>query len=650
MHLIIKPSYKVSDPIEIKQIILIQQLTLFLTIAVNSGVIYMSRYSTNPRVGIVLLIAEIFFFISYLLARTGFHIIGAVICISTLSLIPMFNVHLSQDLSPGSILILLIWNILTILLSSALLPMSYTIGYSLLNALIIVSFPLLIQEITFHLIFIPLLFNIVSPVTILIITSHIISVEKLQNQEILEINRQLEIELEKKNQMHQKLAYSAYHDSLTDLPNRELLKNRISHAIEYSRRHKDRNYAVIFIDLDGFKGVNDTYGHHYGDHFLIEISKRLMEIIRAQDMVGRLGGDEFVILLEDIADPSEVLTILTRVISAIQEPLKIEGNIFYPTASFGVAMGREDYTNPENIIRNADIAMYRVKKSPSETRYAFFDPFMLESIQSERDLEQDMRHALESNGFTIHYQPIVHTGTKEIAGFEALLRWNHPQKGNISPGEFIPLAEKTGLINPIGYWVLNRVCQQIGTWNERYPDRRDFTVSVNISSRQFQDKGLLDKIRSIFERNETDPSRLKFELTESLLLDKPEMIKTILDPIREMGCQILIDDFGTGFSSLSYLHRLPIDILKVDKSFIQQMNEEKSTIVNTIISLAHSLNMPVIAEGVEQSRQWDLLEKLQCDFIQGFYFSKPVPAEAAEEFIKGSNPSDGNPLIHDFII
>ena len=635
-RVIFSPSAGVNGYYAQKQAALISQVSLFLAISINSGVIYMKDYSDNTSVWYVLITAEVGFIISYVLSRTKLFKAGGTLCVSVLCLIPLFDVYISNNHDYSSLMTLLIWNVLTILVSSSFFTMKTTMFYSLVNLLTIISFPVFLDDISLLDISVAFIFNIIMPFIILLFSRHKDLIEKNRVQEILGINAQLEDELQKKSDIQKELIYSASHDSLTNLPNRVILENRIQHAIEYMKRHEDKLFAVIFVDLDKFKVVNDTFGHQIGDSYLIDVSRRLSENIREQDMVARLGGDEFVILLEEITHISEVMRILTRLSSSIRTPMEIGGTVFHPSSSLGVYIGKNDTASPEDIIRYADIAMYRAKNDP-ETNYAFFDQEMLKVVEDRMGMEVDLRSALENDDFRVYYQPIVDTFTKEMVGFEALLRWAHPEKGMISPLDFIPIAEQTGLIVPIGYRVLSKVCQQINEWKIRFPERKSFYISVNLSARQFFDKGFILKLKTIIESFQIDPSMLRFELTESTIIDSTENVKNILDQIQNMGCQILIDDFGTGYSSLSYLHKLPIDILKVDKSFIDQLSCDKINIVNTIISLAHNLGMKVVAEGIEINNQLDLLSSMQCEYVQGYLFSKPLDPADAELFFQNEH-------------
>ncbi len=630
--LFLRPSRRVKREPERNQAFLTAQFSLFLTVFINTGVIYMSFFSTNPRVGLVLATAEGGFFLSYLLSRTRYFRFASLAVVIILSVIPLFNILLSSDRGQLAILTLLIWNTLTIIIAGFLLSPGLSRLFFFINILMIATFPLYVAGMTLSVIVLPLLFNIIIPLTATMLADHIRKQEKKQMEDILEVNRRLEKELNNKTVMERQLLYNATHDSLTKLPNLMILKNRIEHVMNYQRRHRENIYALLFLDLDRFKNINDTLGHRNGDFLLFEVGARLKESVREQDTVTRLGGDEFVILLEDVKGHSEVFPILQRLRDKISEPLELDDKTLHLSASVGVVMGREEYGDPEIIIRNADVAMNRAKKI-SGFSFEFFDNNMLDSVKSKLELESNLRLALEREEFLILYQPIIATGTEKTAGFEALIRWQDSKGNLVSPADFIPIAEETGLIIPMGYWIVEQVCAQVKSWQALHPDH-SFSVSINLSNKQFQDSRLVESIGEIMEKHRVAPESLKFELTESLIVENSRETNEQLSRLREMGCQILIDDFGTGYSSLSYLHALPIDILKIDRSFINRISDKKEDIVYTIINLAHSLSMKVVAEGVETREQFELIRMMNCEMVQGYFFSKPVDPERAEKFLR----------------
>ncbi len=629
----LKPSKKIKDVYEYKQAYLTTQLLLFLTIGINSGVIYMTYFSSNPQVGLVLFFSEILFLISYIISRTEYFYYAAILGISILSFIPVFNIIFSHDHSANAILLILIWNALTVIVSCALLPLHLILLFVCLNIISITLLPIIDRDITFNTITLPLIYNIIIPAGILIASMHRSRIEKDRIGEILEINNRLEGELIYKDTIQDRLTYNATHDLLTDLPNRIVLNDRIEHAIHSYKRYPDRNYAVIFIDFDRFKNINDTLGHQYGDLFLVEMSKRLLSSVREQDLVCRFSGDEFVILLEEIEDVAEVMRVINRLTGSIKERVSIEGHNLNSSASFGILIGKEEYVSSDDILRNADIAMYKAKKKKSGSSFEFFDEGMLESVKASLRIESELREAIENDEFIVYYQPILVTETQKVAGFEALIRWNKHDVGLIPPIDFIPIAESSGLIIPIGYKILRKVCEQIKYWAYNDNIEKDFYVSVNISSRQFQDSGFIHKIKSIIDDTEVMTSMLKFELTESLIIDDSLEVNEQLYQIKQLGIEMMIDDFGTGYSSLSYLHLFPIDILKIDKSFIEQLENDDSNIVNAIINLAHTLNLEVVIEGIETLEQYEIIQRMKCDYVQGYFFSKPVNFEKAGKML-----------------
>jgi diguanylate cyclase (GGDEF)-like protein len=449
------------------------------------------------------------------------------------------------------------------------------------------------------------------------------------------VNEELKVELTERKRIEKQLSYTSLHDPLTDLPNRVLFMDRVTHALERYKRNKEFKFAVFFVDLDRFKVVNDSMGHNIGDLLLIENSHRLKACLRSQDTVARLGGDEFVILLEDLEDLQDYKIVASRIQHSLDAPANLDGKMVFISVSMGIVLNDGRYERAEEMVRDADIAMYQAKKH-GRNRYEVFTPAMLDGMMTHFELENDLRKAVEHHEFVVYYQPIVNLGTRRIIGFEALLRWQHPTRGLTEPAEFIPTLEEMGLIVPVGYWVLEEACRQIHVWQTQYPASPPLTVSVNLSTRQCNQSDLVQKIAAILKKNKVDASSLKLELTESLIVEDFEFTSAILLQLRDMGVQVQIDDFGTGYSSLGYLHSLPIDALKIDRTFISQLGPAGSgtEIVRTILALAHGLGMKVIAEGVETSEQLSTLLSLDCELVQGFLFAKPVNPQEASSLLE----------------
>ena len=428
--------------------------------------------------------------------------------------------------------------------------------------------------------------------------------------------------------------HAAFHDALTGLPNRTLFSDRLRMAVERAKRDEDYHFAVIFIDLDRFKIVNDSLGHGIGDQLLIDLSRRLEHGTRAVDTVARLGGDEFAILQEDIASLADTTDLAERLQRSLREPFILDGHPFSTTASMGIAYSVAGYERPEEILRDADTAMYRAKAN-GKARHEVFDRSMHTRAVSVLTVEAELRQALEKNEIVPYFQPIIslHSGT--IAGFEALARWNHPSRGLVSPADFIPLAEETDLIIPIGYSILEQACERTVEWQNAY-DLPELSISVNLSGKQCRKATVVDNIEEILYSTGLDARSLKIEITETVVMEDMLATTEILDRLKAIGVNISIDDFGTGYSSLSYLHRFPFDFLKIDRSFVIAMTTERESraIVNTIIALAAGLGRSVIAEGVETAEQQRLLSELGCRFGQGYLFSKPVDSNSAAELLE----------------
>lgn len=431
------------------------------------------------------------------------------------------------------------------------------------------------------------------------------------------------------------LLYEAYHDALTGLPNRAWFVEQLEISLKNVKQGEGSLFGVLFLDLDRFKVINDSIGHMYGDQLLVEIAERLRRCLRPGDKVARLGGDEFTILLSDIQDVAEVIEVANRIQKEVAQPFKLSGYETFTTASIGIALSNGGYGKPEDLLRDADTAMYQAK-SAGKAQFVIFDKGMHARAMNLLHLETDLRRAIDREEFAIQYQPIVSLKTGKLCGFEALVRWHHPERGLISPDKFISVAEETGLIVPIGKWVLAEACTQMKTWEQYYSSDLPLLMSVNLSSKQFTHSELIEQIIQILQRTGISPRKLKLEITESVVMENVEAASQMLQQLRALGIELSIDDFGTGYSSLSYLHRLPIDTLKIDRSFVSriQENNENKEIVRTILLLAQNLGMGVIAEGVETKEQVEILRELNCEHAQGYFFSKPVDSDSARRLIQ----------------
>jgi diguanylate cyclase (GGDEF)-like protein len=427
---------------------------------------------------------------------------------------------------------------------------------------------------------------------------------------------------------------AAFHDALTGLPNRSLLTDQLRRAIRRTIEEENYNYGLLFLDMDRFKNINDSLGHVAGDRFLVMIARRLEKCVRPGDMVARLGGDEFAILLDHLSEFQDAVRVAERVQKELTRPFNLNGHEVYTTASIGITLSTIGYEHPENVLRDADTAMYRAKEN-GKARHEVFDTVMHARAVALLQLESDLRRAVERGELRVHYQPIVNIETEKIAGFEALARWQHPERGLVSPAEFIPVAEETGLIVEIGQWVLHESCRQMSEWQRLSPVFRPLTMSVNLSSKQFTQPDLIERIKQTLHETDFDPRCLKLEITESVVMQSAETASFMLKQLRALGVQVSIDDFGTGYSSLSYLHRFPVNTLKIDRFFIGKMGagDENAEIVRTIITLASNLGMEVIAEGIETAEQLTQLRALKCEYGQGYFFSKPLKGEDAEALL-----------------
>jgi diguanylate cyclase (GGDEF)-like protein len=420
------------------------------------------------------------------------------------------------------------------------------------------------------------------------------------------------------------LTHQAFHDPLTGLANRVLFLDRVGHALTLGRRQQ-QSLAVLFLDLDDFKVVNDSLGHAAGDRLLSAIAGRLLTCVRDSDTVARIGGDEFAILVEDATDDHGATMVAERIAAALQRPILVQSQEVFMSASIGIATATEE-TAAADLLRNADMAMY-VAKSQGKGRFERFEPRMYAAARERLELQADLRQALErGDQFTIHYQPIVWLRTGEVTGVEALVRWMHPTRGLLLPLQFIPVAEETGLIAPLGAWVVREACRQVQEWQRGRPAGSPLTLTVNISGYQLQSDGVVDDIRGALAESGLDPSHLVLEITESVLMQHSDTMLERLRALKAIGVRLAIDDFGTGYSSLGYLQRFPIDILKIDKAFVDdvQSSGTESALVRAIIALGDTLRIQTIAEGIELQRQLAGLQAMGCELGQGFFLARPV--------------------------
>jgi diguanylate cyclase (GGDEF)-like protein/PAS domain S-box-containing protein len=432
----------------------------------------------------------------------------------------------------------------------------------------------------------------------------------------------------------EKLLHDALHDGLTGLPNRSLFMDRLGQALAFQQRRSDYRFAVLFLDVDRFKTVNESLGHTHGDVLLVQIARRLREMARPGDTVARLGGDEFALLLGDFTDPEEPVRAAESMQEALSAPYDLNGTEVFATASIGVAVGSREYSRPEELLRDADTAMYRAKDL-GRARHALFQPAMHAHAQAQLQLDTDLRRAIEREELRLRYQPVVSLFTGQITGCEALIVWQHPTRGPIPPGDFIPTAEETGLIVPIGRWALAQACMDAKAWNDALARSPGVSVSVNLSAKQLVRPELLEDVRGALERSGLDARRLRLEVTESVIMENAGPAALLLSQLKALSVGLLLDDFGTGYSSLSYLHNFRFDTLKIDRSFVARLEQsgKQAEIVRTIVGLARALQMEVVAEGVENAAQAQQLQALRVDSAQGYWFSRALDAKAFQDLL-----------------
>jgi diguanylate cyclase (GGDEF)-like protein/PAS domain S-box-containing protein len=444
------------------------------------------------------------------------------------------------------------------------------------------------------------------------------------------------IDISQRKALEEQLIHDAFHDSLTGLPNRALFLDRLGMVLRQTIRRRVHKFGVLFIDMDRFKIINDSLGHLVGDQFLIDIGRRLEKCIRPGDTVARFGGDEFTILVDDVKSVADCTLVAARIHKQLATPVRVSGQDVFTTASIGIAMSETGYDKAEDVLRDADIAMYRAKAKGGAS-HEVFDRSMHSRAVDLLRMETELRRAIERGEFKVFYQPVVTIAEGRITGFEALIRWNHPERGMVPPSEFIRMSEDTGMIIELDRYVLREACRQLKDWRSRLPDVEQLSISVNLSVKQFARPDLAEHVRGAIKEFGLDPAALRLEITESVLLESSASATDQLEELHEEGFRIYLDDFGTGYSSLSYLHRFPVHTLKIDRSFVLGMKPDGGgrEIVRTIVALAQNLDLHVIAEGVETSMQRDALRELRCEFAQGFMYSRPVDSIKAEALLAG---------------
>jgi len=456
-----------------------------------------------------------------------------------------------------------------------------------------------------------------------------------RTKKLQESNAILKENIEERKLIENKLAHDAFHDSLTHLPNRQLFLNRLSQAIDKLQRDPDAHFAVLFLDLDRFKIINDSLGHHIGDLLLKDISKRILKCIRPGDTLARLGGDEFAILLADLSVSAAANIVTERIANHLEAPFELDEHMAFTSASIGINLCTESNKTADDILRDADTAMYHAK-AKGKAQHAVFDNSMYKQAVKRLRLESELRRALDKDQISVYYQPIINLKNDETIAFEALARWLHPDMGWISPVDFIPIAEETGLILDLGLYIMDEGLKQTRIWQQQDPRLKNMMISINLSTKQLSQPDLIKDSMQIIQANNYPLDLLRFEVTETVLIDNFEAARDVLNQFSEAGIKILLDDFGTGYSSLSYLHHFPIDVLKVDRSFVSQMEnrEENMAIISTIKAMASSLNMEVVGEGIETPEQLSILKSMEFEYGQGYYFSRPMPADEVDLYLQ----------------
>ena len=451
-------------------------------------------------------------------------------------------------------------------------------------------------------------------------------------QTIHHLNAQLEERVKERTQQleiaNSQLSEMAFCDLLTQLPNRALLMERLQEAMSQQQANPENQFAILYLDCDRFKIVNDSLGHQAGDELLVAIARRLKSILRQEDLLARMGGDEFVVLLSNLAEPHTATQVAARILNSFGLPICLRERDVFVSFSIGIVLGHSTDHSPEDLLRDADTAMYQAK-ALGKDQYQIFEPSMYQTVCHRLQLETDLRKAIRHKEFALHYQPIIELETRTIVGAEALIRWHHPTQGLVSPEKFIPIAEETGFILKLGRWALREACYQLRNWQKQHIVNASFCISVNVSAYQFAQPDFVKQIDEILAETQLDPQCLKLEITETVIIQNLSSAADVICRLQERSIQLSIDDFGTGYSSLSYLHSFPVDNLKIDRSFIQRLHQEESNLglLTAIVQIAKTMGMNLIAEGIETSEQFIQLKLLGCQFGQGYLFSEPLPPE-----------------------